>query len=505
MARHHKKKKHQPAANSSSSHVANGVSKPPNPTERIPKSMVIRMGASDIGTSISQLVLDMRNVMEPHTASRLKERRSNRLRDYTTMAGPLGVTQFMLFYRSKTSGNPNLKIAIAPRGPTLSFHVERYSVAKDVAKSQRRPKMGNKSADHLTPPLLVMNNFVTPEGGENGKVPSTNGGDERPPIPRRLENLVTSTFQSLFPPISPQRTPLSTIRRVLLINREVSSNDPSSYVLTLRHYAISSRPLTNASRAVKRMQAAERHLKRKGKKTGVPNISHLQDIGDFMDEQGGFTSASETKLDTDAEVEVTETRARKVLGKKEFLKLRQQQKEEREAATEAGAEDHEDQAGDEAEREKRNETPLATKPLPSVTQKKAIKLTEIGPRMTLRLYKVEEGLASGKVMWHQSIEKSEEEAKKLDEVWEKRKAEREERKRVQRENVERKKAAKKKDPKKKQDGAEDDEEGDEDENEELWSDDDLLDEDGGVDIAEDEQRLELETADEDEVDAMSDT
>lgn len=37
-----------------------------------PKSMVIRMGAGDVGSSVSQLVKDMRLVMEPHTASRLQ-------------------------------------------------------------------------------------------------------------------------------------------------------------------------------------------------------------------------------------------------------------------------------------------------------------------------------------------------------------------------------------------------------------------------------------------------
>ena len=37
-----------------------------------PKSMVIRIGAGDVGPSVSQLVKDVRKVMEPGTASRLK-------------------------------------------------------------------------------------------------------------------------------------------------------------------------------------------------------------------------------------------------------------------------------------------------------------------------------------------------------------------------------------------------------------------------------------------------
>lgn len=132
--------------------TAEGVSKT-NPADRTPKSMVIRMGASDVGPSVTQLVHDMRNVMEPHTASRLKERRSNRLRDYTTMAGPLGVTHLMLFSRS-SAGNTNLRIAISPRGPTLNFRVEKYSLCKDVAKAQRHPKSSGGGIEHLTPPLV---------------------------------------------------------------------------------------------------------------------------------------------------------------------------------------------------------------------------------------------------------------------------------------------------------------------------------------------------------------
>lgn len=39
---------------------------------RSPKSMVIRVGASQVGTSVSQLVKDVRLMMEPDTAIRLK-------------------------------------------------------------------------------------------------------------------------------------------------------------------------------------------------------------------------------------------------------------------------------------------------------------------------------------------------------------------------------------------------------------------------------------------------
>lgn len=123
-----------------------------------PKSMVIRIGAGEVGSSISQLAKDVRQVMEPGTASRLKERRANRLRDYVTMTGPLGVTHLLLFSRSE-SGNTNLRIATTPRGPTLHFRVEKYSLCKDVRKAQRHPRGGGK--EYITSPLVRIHTYAT--------------------------------------------------------------------------------------------------------------------------------------------------------------------------------------------------------------------------------------------------------------------------------------------------------------------------------------------------------
>lgn len=64
---------------------------------------------------------DMRKVMEPYTASNLKMRKKNMLKDLVSVAGPLGVTNFIMF--SKTPHGTNMRIARLPRGPTLSFQV----------------------------------------------------------------------------------------------------------------------------------------------------------------------------------------------------------------------------------------------------------------------------------------------------------------------------------------------------------------------------------------------
>jgi hypothetical protein len=128
-----------------------GKAVPTSKAANSPKSMVIRIGAGEVGPSVSQLVKDVRLMMEPDTASRLKERRANRLRDYITMAGPLGVSHLMLFSRSE-SGNTNMRLAITPRGPTLHFHVESYSLCKDIRKALKHPKGGGK--EYLSPPLV---------------------------------------------------------------------------------------------------------------------------------------------------------------------------------------------------------------------------------------------------------------------------------------------------------------------------------------------------------------
>ncbi len=408
----------------------NGPAKGSTPnvsSSNAPKSMVIRIGAGEVGPSVSQLVRDVRSMMEPGTASRLKvrvelirledvplsiastdylclfqERKSNRLKDYTTMAGPLGVSHLLLFSKS-ASGNTNLRLALTPRGPTLHFQVEKYSLCKDIKKAMRHPKGGGK--EYLTAPLLVMNNFTTP--------PSTAGVE--PSVPKHLESLTTTVFQSLFPPVSPQSTPLGSIRRVLLLDRELPSSDQESgtYTLNLRHYAITTKR-TGLSRGIRRLNAAEKLMSsnERGKKKALPNLSKMEDVADYLLDPsgagGGFTSGSESEAETDAEVEVLEVDARKVMNKKQLEHARSE-------------------SGKGSNPRSRN-----------VIEKRAVKLVELGPRMRLQMTKIEDGVCTGKVMWHEYLSKSKEEVKQLDRIWEQRRGEKEARRKQQRENVERK-------------------------------------------------------------------
>lgn len=275
-----------------------------------------------------------------------------------------------------------------------------------------------------------MNNFQSKPSSTDPNTPA-----RTPPH----ELLLTTMFQSMFPPISAQHTPLSSIRRVLLLNRELKDKDAkevegeerpeSDYVITVRHYAISTKTV-GLSKAVKRLHYAERLIKKSsapvpGKRPSkgtVPNLGKLTDIADYMLDPaaaGGYTSESE--VETDAEVEVLPT-------------VTSGAKEGRKAMLNVGPE------------------------------KRAVKLVEIGPRMTLEMFKIEDGIGEGKVLWHAWNKKTKAEEKELDKRWESRNLEKAERKRVQAENVKRKKEEQ--EAKKKRRRAEGKADEDEDEDEE---------------------------------------
>ncbi|CAK7240946.1 MAG: rRNA-binding ribosome biosynthesis protein [Sporothrix thermara] len=129
----------------------------------------------------------------------------------------------------------------------------------------------------------------------------------------------------------------------------------------------------------------------------------------------GATSGSEAE--TDAEVEVIDSAAGRVQSRKARTTL-------------ATSPDHEGDEGTRADGAGTN------------VEKRAVKLVELGPRMKLRLVKVEEGMCQGQVMWHEHVHKSKQEIKELKERWEQRKRDKEARKRQQKENVERKKKEK---------------------------------------------------------------
>ncbi|KAJ6618331.1 Brix domain-containing protein, partial [Mycena sp. CBHHK59/15] len=231
----------------------------------VPKSFIIKHG--QVGHSIAQLVRDLRKVMEPNTASRLKERNRNKLKDYLTLAPALQVTHLLAF--TLTPIAPSLRIIRLSSGPTLSFRVERYSLMKDILNTSRRSR--SIGMEYLSPPLLVLASFPAPS----------------PTTPPHLPLLMKS-FQTLFPPLSPHTLALSSARRVVLV-----SYNPDRGTVDFRHYVITVKPYGVSKRVRRVLEGAQ---KASG---GVLDLGNEKDVADFLlrkrgeaGPDGGYESAA---------------------------------------------------------------------------------------------------------------------------------------------------------------------------------------------------------------------
>ncbi|AJU67924.1 Ssf2p [Saccharomyces cerevisiae YJM470] len=382
----------------------------PEQERDIPKSMVIRVGQTSLANhSLNQLVKDFRQIMQPHTAVKLKERKSNKLKDFVVMCGPLGVTHLFMFTQSEKTGNVSLKIARTPQGPTVTFQVLDYSLGRDIKKFLKRPKSLNND-DVLNPPLLVLNGFST----------SKRSGEDDQDV--NVEKVIVSMFQNIFPPLNPARTSLNSIKRVFMINKDRETGE-----ISMRHYFIDIREV-EISRNLKRLYKAKNNLSKT-----VPNLHRKEDISSLIldHDLGAYTSESE--IEDDAIVRVVDNQDVKAKHsqslKSQRTSVEKKDNKEREKETEE-------------EEDVEMEEPKPSENLQPTPRKKAIKLTELGPRLTLKLVKIEEGICSGKVLHHEFVQKSSEEIKALEKRHAAKMRLKEQRRKEQEENIAKKKAVK---------------------------------------------------------------
>lgn len=311
---------------------------------KVPHSFVMHRG--NIGKSVQKLEVDIRRVMEPYTATNLKVSQKNVLKDFVHVAGPLGVTHLLIL--TKTELGTYLRFCRVPRGPTLTFKIQQYSLTKDVVSLVKKPQTFH--TQFKQPPLLVLNGF------------------SEDTLPMKL---MTTMFQNLFPSINIQRVHLSEIKRCVLLNYKSDSK-----TIDLRHYNIKAAPV-GISRGVKKLI-----------QTKVPNMSQLSDISDYVLKGGcGYGSESEGEAPADSRV----TLPQNVPGRGNVK-----------------------------------------------AQQSAIRLTELGPRLCLQLIKIEEGLCSGEVLFHELVKKTAEEIQEMKKKREEKRKLKEERRRQQEDNVKRK-------------------------------------------------------------------
>jgi ribosome biogenesis protein SSF1/2 len=338
-----------------------------------------------VESEVVELVSDLRKLMSPYTALNFKEdtknsKLSKSLAHYAKeLTSSLGITHILSV--SQNESKLAMRLARTPVGPTLTFKIQQFSLSKHVRKVQRRPFDMNSAASKITthPPIVVTNNF-----GDATAAPHV--------------KLMRITFQNMFPAINVATVKLRNCRRVVLFNfirREEQSSENAlgqseeDEEVEVRHYAVRATPV-GINKKVKRIIQAR-----------IPNLSKLEDISDYITgttasgAKAAAASGSGAMSDSEAEDETSHVVLSEKYAGKGNIKA----------------------------------------------QKSALKLVELGPRLRLKLTKVERGLASGDVMYHAYVHKDPEEVKaqreKINQEANLKKRRREE----QEENVRRKKDA----------------------------------------------------------------
>jgi ribosome biogenesis protein SSF1/2 len=205
------------------------------------------------------------------------------MKDFLALAGPLKVSHFLIF--SQTERTLSMRLAKTPQGPTMQFRVESFCTVKDIQKLHVKP-LNQKSMGLTQAPLgtfvlvcffflisflislslfvVVMNNFNGPE--------------------KHLQ-LMTLTFQNMFPPINVRTVKLKQCTRVVLFHRNAETEN-----ISVRHYKIVLNPL-GISKSIKRVAM---------KKQAIP-LGKYEDMSEYVLSQ---TKASESDLEDESDFEI---------------------------------------------------------------------------------------------------------------------------------------------------------------------------------------------------------
>lgn len=300
---------------------------------------------------------------------------------------------------SEGKRGPVLKLAKTPVGPTLSFRVEKYALMKTI----RSKLVANKKKKYFDPlrsfdfsPLVVLNNFES--------LGDTSLNESELSFAKsKAVSLTGLSFQSIFPKINLGTIKVSDCRRVVLFNFD-KENDS----FEMRHFLVSLS-----------QRGVTKSLKRLVTNTKTLDLKKFKTISDALDNHkgNGYATSDSEFEDRDNEVKLVK---RKTLDSIELL---------------GGIKDPLNRKII----EKVNEI---EEKMPTNVEVNSVKLTEIGPRLSLKLVKIEEGIFDGEVKYHSFVNKTEKEKLEIRKKKEEEKKLKAKRKQEQEENVERKKLKK---------------------------------------------------------------
>eukprot|EP00914_Ancora_sagittata_P021337 GHVO01042056.1.p1 GENE.GHVO01042056.1~~GHVO01042056.1.p1 ORF type:complete len:427 (+),score=125.97 GHVO01042056.1:140-1420(+) len=309
----------------------------------------------------------MRRMMSPYSSVKLKTTRVNKLKDFTSAAGIFGVTHILSL--SQTAASVNMRVARLPNGPTLGFEIVDFILSSDIKSVQKRPRSSNQ--DFQTPPLVVMTGFKNADAPPQSP-PKKSRVDqaEEKPIGADGVRIMTAMISGLFPAIDVNHAKLSDCRRVVLFNRNSETGN-----VDVRHYAVQRKP-SGTSRAVSKLVRTCSNPK------NVPNLGKANSISDYILKGGGAS---------DSEGEGADEISYPPVKKDDTPVIK---------------EESDDNEVNPKKRKLENE---------GERKKEALALVELGPRVTLKLIKIEEEVFTGRVLCHRYVHKTSDELEALEE------------------------------------------------------------------------------------------
>ena len=272
---------------------------------------------------------------------------------------------------TNTDKNSYIRFSKMPRGPTVTLKVSDYALAGDIFEQ--------KTIDHEKHPLRIKPKPLTKSFNHiplvimNGF--NSNKISEAYQEPVKITAML---LQSFFPPINLNEIQLKKCKRVVLFNLTFEQSEDGALipVIEFRHFDID----------------IEKYSMKKTISNIINNkktdLSKFDNIADYILKQSGYTSGSDNEDPTLGLCEVIQDQEMK-------------------------AEKNKDENG----------------------EKIKVKLHEIGPRLNLKIQKIEEGFLKGNVTFHSYLKKSKKEIRELMEKIKLKKKTKKERKTEQEQNI----------------------------------------------------------------------
>lgn len=223
-----------------------------------PRCFVIKKGK--VGERVEDVIKDLREVMAPNCAKKLKETKLNRLEDFMAVASHFHVSHILMF--SATKAFNYMRIIKLPVGPTLTFKLNEFSTARDVRASLRKQPIFDHHSFEIAP-IQIINGF-----GSQSEL----GTDS-------ARQLTAEMLRGLLPPVDVPNFNQATVRRTALFNY-----DPEEDTVLFRHYSVQKKGM-GLQRGIAKLMRTHRTLK----------LGNRDDIADFV--LSGGQGATETEIE----------------------------------------------------------------------------------------------------------------------------------------------------------------------------------------------------------------